>query len=79
MFTQFYWQQLGFMLRLVLNIVYCREESWEELSMALHVTYLDSLESEIYQLDNSQLIQIKFHHTSFTKQSQFNHCKDDSY
>ena len=47
--------------------------------MALHVTYLDALESEIYQLANSQLIQIKFHLTSLTKQSQFSHFKDDSY
>lgn len=51
----------------------------KESSVTLHVTYLDSLESESYQLAKSQLIQIKFHHTSFNKQSQFSHFKDDSY
>ena len=54
-------------------------ESWKESSRTLHVTYLDSLESESYQLAKSQLIQIKFHHTSFNKQSQISHFKDDSY
>ena len=54
-------------------------ESWKESSMAFHVTYLDSLESESYQLAKNQLIQIKFHHTSFNKQSQFSRFKDDSY
>lgn len=51
----------------------------KESSVTLHVTYLYSLESESYQLAKSQLIQIKFHHTSFNKQSQFSHFKDDSY
>lgn len=72
---QFYWQQLGFMLRLVLNTVYCRDMQYPDM----HVTYLDSLESESYQLAKSQLIQIKFHQTSFNKQSQISHFKDDSY
>lgn len=60
----------GFMLRLVLNIVYCRRGTGKKSSMALlHATYLDSPDSGNYQLASSQLIQIKIHHTSFYKQS----------
>lgn len=53
-------------------------ETRKESSVIL-MSHIWILESESYQLAKSQLIQIKFHHTSFNKQSQFSHFNDDSY